>query len=58
MGLPLGTNLKLYSSVTKDLKLKFRKFWGLNSTFVEVTGKKLVGEPFCPPILNKVKRGG
>ena len=33
------------------IKLKVRKFWGLNPTFVEVTGEKLIGEN---PILNKV----
>ena len=35
--------------------LKVRKFWGLIPTFVEVTGEKLVGETFWPPILNRVK---
>ena len=54
MGLALGTNLKLYTSVAKGLKLKVRKFGSLIPTFVEVTGKKLVGGPFCPPILNRV----
>ena len=29
--------LKFYISVTKWFKLKFRKFWGLISTYVEVT---------------------
>ena len=58
-GLALGTNLKFCTSVEKVLKLKVRKFWGPNSTFVEVTGEKLVGEPFCPhPILNRVKIAG
>ena len=47
--LALGTNLKFYTSVAKELKLKFRKFQGLIPTFVEVTGEKLVGESFCPP---------
>ena len=45
----LGTNLKFYTSVAKGLQLKYRKFWGLIPTFVEVTGKNLVGGPFCPP---------
>ena len=55
LGLALGTNLKLYTSVAKVLKLKVRKFGSLIPTFVEVTGKKLVGGPFCPPpILNRV----
>ena len=63
--LTLGTNLKFYTSVAKGLKLKVRKFWGLIPTFIEVTGEKLVGGPFCPlpplfllppsPILNRVK---
>ena len=59
--LALGTNLKFYTSLLKGLKLKVRKFWGLIPTFVEGTGEKLVGEPFCPtpspthpPILNRV----
>ena len=38
-------NLKFYTSVTKGLKLKVRKFWGLVLTFVEVTGEKLLGGP-------------
>ena len=41
--------LKFYTSVEKGLKLKFRKFWVLIITFVEVTREKLVGGPFCPP---------
>ena len=53
--LALGIVLKFYTSVAKGLKLKFRKFWGLNPTFVEVTGGKLVGRVFMtPPILNRV----
>ena len=43
LGLALGTNLKFCTSVAKGLKLKVRKFWGPNPTFVEVTGEKLVG---------------
>ena len=38
LGLALGTNLKVYTSLSKGLKLKARKFWGLIPTFVEVTG--------------------
>ena len=34
--------------MAKGLKLKVRKFWWLIPTFVEVTGEKLVGGPFCP----------
>ena len=43
MGLTPGMVLKFYTSVVEGLKLKFRKFWGLILTFVEVTWKKLVG---------------
>ena len=51
LGLALGANLKLYTSVSKGLKLKVRKFWELILTFVEVTGEKLVGVGvvFLPP---------
>ena len=50
-------NLKFYSSAAKESKLKFRKFWGLIPTVVEVTEEKLVRGVFLPspPILNKVK---
>ena len=34
--------LKFYTSVTKRLKLKVKKFWNLAPTFVAVTGEKLV----------------
>ena len=39
------------------LKLKFRKFWGLIPTFVEVTGETGRGGLFTPPpdTLNRVK---
>ena len=40
LGLALGANLKVYTSVAKRLKLKVRKFWGVIRTFVEVTGEK------------------
>ena len=58
LGLALGMNLIFYTSLAKGLKLTVRKFWGLNPTFVEVTGEKLVGGPFypLPPILNTVNR--
>ena len=61
--LALGTNLKFYTSVGKEWKLKLRKFWGLIPMFVENTGGKLVGGIFCtlspplpppPPNLNRV----
>ena len=48
--------LKFYTSVSKVLKTKVRKFWELSPTFVEITGKKLVGGDFLlPPILNRIK---
>ena len=49
MGLALGMALKCYTSATKVLKLKVRKFQGLVLTFVEVTGEKLVGGIFSAP---------
>ena len=50
LGLALGKTLKVYSSVVKWLKLKVKKFWGLNPTFVEVIGAKLIGGgAFCRP---------
>ena len=54
-GLILDTNLKFYTSVKKELKLKARKFRELIPTLVEVTGEKLVmrggggGGGFGPP---------
>ena len=44
LGLAPGTNSKFYTSAAKGLKLKVRKFLGLNPTFVEVTVEKLVGK--------------
>ena len=56
LGLAVGMNLKIYISVAKGLKLKFRKFWRLVPTFVEVTEEKMVWELYCPrPILNRLK---
>ena len=50
LGLALGTNLKFYTSVGKELKLNVRKFWRPIPTFVEVTGVKLVrGDFFAQP---------
>ena len=44
-----GKSVKtINTSMVKALKLKVRKFSGLILTFVEVTGEKLVGGPFCP----------
>ena len=51
--LTLDTALKFYTSVTKGLKLKVRKFLALVPTIVEVTGEKLVGGLFGPHILNR-----
>ena len=51
LGLALGTNLRFYTSLSKGLKLKVRKFWGLIPTFVEVTGEKPVGGIFASPSL-------
>ena len=45
--------LKFYTSVSKEFKLKVRKFWGLIPTFVKVTWKK-TGRGL-PHILNMVK---
>ena len=44
--------LKCYTSVVRGLQLKVRKFLGITLRFEEVTEEKLVGGPFCPPILN------
>ena len=41
-------DLKLYTSVAKELILKVRKFLGLIFTFAEVTGEKLVEGHFWP----------
>ena len=45
LGLAIGMTLKFYTSVTKELKLKVTKFYGLTPTFVEITWESLVGEP-------------
>ena len=47
--LALGTNLKFYTSFSKGLKLKVKKFCRLTFMFIEVTGEKLVGFFFCNP---------
>ena len=47
--------LKINTCVAKGLKLKIKKFLGLISTFVEVTGEKLLARVGGPnPILNRV----
>ena len=43
LGLAVGTNLKIYTSVAKGLTLTVRKCWELILTFAEVTEEKLVG---------------
>ena len=63
LGLTLGTNLKLYTSVGKGLKVNGGKFWGLIPTFVGVTGEKLEAgvflptpTPLFPLFLNRIKK--
>ena len=46
--LPLGTNLKLHTSVGKRLKLKVRKIWGANSYLNRSYRGKTDREPFYP----------
>ena len=55
LGLALDTNLKFYTSVEKELKLKVRKFWGLILTLVELIGEKLVGGLFNSKFLTQIK---
>ena len=45
-GISTSMNLKFYTSVAKELKLKVRTFWGIILKFLEVTRKKLVGVLF------------
>ena len=40
--------LKFYTSVGKGIKLKDKKFFRLIATFIDVTGRKLVGWSFSP----------
>ena len=47
--------LKFYTGVAKGSKLKVIKLLGLIPKLVEATGRKLVGDLFDPPILNRVK---
>ena len=47
-GLALDMDLKIYTSVAGGLKPKVKKFWGVDPTFVEITGEKLVGGLFGP----------
>ena len=46
-----GMSLTLYTSMVKGLKRKVITFWGLISTFVEVTEEKLVRGALCYPHL-------
>ena len=48
LGLALGMALRFDTSMEKALKRKARMLWGLISTFVGVTGEKLVGGLFAP----------
>ena len=56
LGLALGANLKFYTSLSRGLKLKVKKFWGLILTFVEVKEEKLLEGAFLPhpPILIRI----
>ena len=49
LALALVMALKLYTSVAKGLQLKFRNFWELILTFVEVTVYKLAEGTFLNP---------
>ena len=49
--LALGMARTSYASVTEELKLKVRKCWGLITTFVKVTGEKLIGGLFAPYLI-------
>ena len=49
LGLALGTNLKFYTSVKKELKLKVGEFWGANSYVCRSYREKTGRGPFWPP---------
>ena len=58
--LALDTNLKFYSSLSKGLEEKVRKYWGLIPTFVEEENRRNRrksgrGGPFWLRILNRGK---
>ena len=57
LGLALDVTLKFYIRVVKGLKRKVRNFWKPISTFVEVTGEKLLGRALLslPKLMNSVK---
>ena len=48
MRLKLAMAFKFATSLTKELKLKFRKFSGLIPTFEKITGGKLISGAFLP----------
>ena len=58
MALKLSTNVKREKRASvKKLKLKFRKFWRLILTFVDIRQEKLVGDPpnpHPPPLILKL----
>ena len=56
MGLALGMTLKFYSTVTKRLKLKVRKFLGATSNVCRSYRGKTGRGPFRPSILNRVNK--
>ena len=59
LGLTLCINLKFYTSVAKELKLKFREFWGNSYVCRSYRGKTGKGGGVflsLPPILNRVNR--
>ena len=49
LGLVLVMTLKSYTSLAKEFKLRFKNFWELSPTFVEVTRGKPIGETFLDP---------
>ena len=55
--LALDKTLQFYAIMSKMLKLKVKKFWGLIPTFVEVTSEKLVGDLFVPSSWISLKAG-
>ena len=58
LGRAVDMLLKFYTSVSKEVKVKVRKFWERSPTFVEAKRKNLVRRRgFLPPlhILNRIK---
>ena len=54
LGLTLGTNLKFFTSVAKELKIKVNIFWA-NSYFCRSYKEKPNSGGLFHPILNRVK---